>query len=125
LAAKLNVEPVLLEFQETGVIYALGRPIALTRDTPSFFAHLQGGRSVLTVALPSEIAVMRSEFGLIVTPVDQVDGFVWSKGKRQTLQLAVVRAGDRALATIVSETNTHRVGLKLEQPNTGRASLAR
>ncbi len=35
---------------------------------------------------------MRSHFGLVVTPVDQVDGFVLTKGKQQTLQIAVVRA---------------------------------
>ena len=66
----------------------------LTRDRDGFFAHLEGGRSVLTVALASEIEVMRSHFGLIVTPVDQVEGFVLTKGKQQTLQLAVVRQGD-------------------------------
>ncbi len=49
------------------MVYALGRPIATTRDRDGFFAHLKGGRSVLTVALPSEIEVMRSHFGLVVT----------------------------------------------------------
>ncbi len=78
------------------MIYALGRPVATTRDRDGFFAHLTGGRSVLTVALPSEIAVMRKHFGLVVTPVDQVDGFVLTKGKSQTLQIAVVREGDHA-----------------------------
>ena len=96
LSARLEIEPVLLEYQEPGVVYALGHPIATTRDRDGFFAHLKGGRSVLTVALPSEIEVMRSHFGLAVTPVDQVDGFVLTKGKKQTLQLAVVREGRRA-----------------------------
>ena len=81
LAAKLKMEPVLLEYQEPGVVYALGHPIATTRDRDGFFAHLKGGRSVLTVALPSEIEVMRSQFGLVVTPVDQVEGFVLTKGQ--------------------------------------------
>ena len=36
---------------------------------------------------------MRSHFGLDVTPVDQVEGFVLTKGKRQTLYLAVVQRG--------------------------------
>ena len=48
------------------MIYALGRPVATTRDRDGFFAHLTEGRSVLTVALPSEIAVMRKHFGLEV-----------------------------------------------------------
>ena len=86
----------------------------LTRDRDGFFAHLKGGRSVLTVALPSEIEVMRSHFGLVVTPVDQVDGFVLTKGKQQTLQLAVVREGDSPTGPS-SYAEPPRVGLKLEQ----------
>jgi 4-amino-4-deoxy-L-arabinose transferase-like glycosyltransferase len=97
LSARLGLKPVLLEYQEPGVIYAVGHPVALTRDQEGFFAHLRNGRSVLTVALPSEIAVMRSHFGLEVTPVDQVEGFVLTKGKHQVLQIAVVRqAGSRS-----------------------------
>jgi len=114
ISAQLNVEPVLLEFQEPGVVYALGRPVALSRDRDSFFAHLAGGRSVLTVALPSEIEVMRSHFGLVVTPVDQVVGLVWAKGKLRTLQIAVVHEGNKPPATPPLNSSTPRVGLKLE-----------
>ena len=111
-SASLGIEPVLLEYQEPGVIYALGRPVATTRDRDGFFSHLKGGRSVLTVALPSEIAVMRKHFGLVVTPVDQVDGFVLTKGRRQTLQLAVVREGEPPSAELPSDPTIRRVGLK-------------
>jgi 4-amino-4-deoxy-L-arabinose transferase-like glycosyltransferase len=91
---RLGLEPVLLEYQEPGVIYALGHPAALTRDRDGFFAHLEGGRSVLTVLLASEIEVMRRHFGLDVRPIDHVDGFALTKGKRQTLHLAAVRQAD-------------------------------
>ncbi|HEX3448030.1 MAG TPA: hypothetical protein VHS97_07230, partial [Isosphaeraceae bacterium] len=114
LSAKLKIEPVLLEYQEPGVVYSLGHPIATTRDRDGFFAHLAGGKSVLTVALPSEVEVMRSHFGLIVTTVDQVEGFIMAKGKKQTLQLAVVRESDRPIAEPTLGLNTRRVGLKLE-----------
>jgi 4-amino-4-deoxy-L-arabinose transferase-like glycosyltransferase len=113
-AKALGIEPVLLEYQEPGVIYALGRPVALTRDRDGFYAHLTGGRSVLTVALPSEIDVMRKHFGLDVTPIDQVDGFVLTRGKTQTLQIAVVREGVPATAESPSDANVRRVGLKEE-----------
>src|SRR5262249_13626783 len=93
-SAKLGLQPVLLEYQEPGVIYAVGHPVALTRDRDGFFSHLRNGRSVLTIALPSEIAVMRSQFGLDVTPVDQVEGFVLTKAERLVLQLAIVRQGE-------------------------------
>ena len=76
------------------MIYALGHPTALTRNRDGFFAHLEGGRAVLSVLLASEIEVMRSHFGLDVRPIDHIDGFALTKGKRQTLYLAAVRQGD-------------------------------
>ncbi|MGP0068970.1 MAG: phospholipid carrier-dependent glycosyltransferase [Isosphaeraceae bacterium] len=94
LSQQRGLEPVLLEYQEPGVIYALGHPAALTRDRDGFFAHLEGGRSVLTVLLSTEIEVMRSHFGLDVTPVEPVECYDLTKGKRQTLHLAVVRQGE-------------------------------
>jgi 4-amino-4-deoxy-L-arabinose transferase-like glycosyltransferase len=115
LAAKLKVEPVLLEYQEPGMVYSLGYPIALTRDRAGFYSHLTGGRWVLTVALPSEIDVMRRHFGLEVTPLDQVSTFVVAKGNHQILQLAVVREGDKAPAAPALDPHLRRVGLKLEQ----------
>jgi 4-amino-4-deoxy-L-arabinose transferase-like glycosyltransferase len=114
ISAKLKIEPVLLEFQEPGVVYALGHPIATSRDRDGFFAHLVGGKSVLTVALPSEVEVMRSHFGLFVTPVDEVEGFIMTKGKKQTLQLAVVRERDQSIGEPALGADTRPVGLKLE-----------
>jgi 4-amino-4-deoxy-L-arabinose transferase-like glycosyltransferase len=111
ISARLGIEPVLLEYQEPGVVYALGRPVATTRDRDGFFAHLTGGRAVLTVALESEISVMRRHFGLIVEPVDRVDTFVLAKGKQQTLELAVVRQGEERPAP-PSTPGLHRIGLK-------------
>jgi 4-amino-4-deoxy-L-arabinose transferase-like glycosyltransferase len=90
-SASLGMEPVLLEFQEPGVVYAAGRPIAYTRDRDGFFSHLQGGKSILTVALPSESQVMRDHFRLSVTVIDQIDGLVLNKGKFQTFQIVAVK----------------------------------
>jgi hypothetical protein len=94
LAAQTRFEPVTLEFQEPGVVYALGRPIATTRDRDDFFSHLTGGRTILTVALPSESQVMRKHFGLSVTVIDQIEGLVLTKGKLQTYQIVEVREQD-------------------------------
>src|SRR5262249_7169222 len=93
-------------------VYAMGRPIPTTRDRDGFFAHLAGGRSVLTVALDSEIDVMRRHFGLVVTPIEHVDGYVLAKGKKQTLQLAVVRQADKNFVPPASASTVRRVGLK-------------
>jgi hypothetical protein len=94
------------------VIYAVGRPLPTTRDRDGFFAHLSGGRSVLTVALPSEIEVMRKHFGLVVTAVDQVDGFVLTKGKKQTLEVAIVHEGVPPADEAPLPPNMRRIGLK-------------
>lgn len=93
LAASTGLEPVMLEYQEPGVVYALGYPIAETRDPAGFFSHLTGGRSVLTALRENEIEVMREHFGLEVTPVERVEGFWLTKGKYQTLFLSVVKQG--------------------------------
>ncbi len=120
LSAKLNAEPILLEYQEPGVVYSVGHPIATTRDRDGFFAHLKGGRTVLTVALPSEIEVMRSHFGLVVTPVDQVDGIILTKGQVKTLQIALVHKGEAAPAPPALAPNTRLIGLTVEQGATSR-----
>jgi 4-amino-4-deoxy-L-arabinose transferase-like glycosyltransferase len=104
LSSELGLEPVLLEYQEPGVVYALGRPIATTREREGFFTHLQGGRSVLTVGLESDFEKIHAKFGLSITPVDQVEGFVLSKGQKQTLQVAVVRQGDSPPAASSAST---------------------
>jgi 4-amino-4-deoxy-L-arabinose transferase-like glycosyltransferase len=98
LERRMRLEPVLLEYREPGLIYAAGHPIANANDRDTFYRHLAHGRSVLTVALPSQFDVMRRDFGLAVTPVDQVDGFVLNKGKRQSFQIAVVRTQEAGLA---------------------------
>jgi hypothetical protein len=91
LSRRLAIEPVLLEYQEPGVIYEVGHPVALIRDRDGFFEHVAGGRSVATVLLDFEIPVMRSHFGLDVDVVEEVESYQLTKGKRQTLYLSVVK----------------------------------
>jgi 4-amino-4-deoxy-L-arabinose transferase-like glycosyltransferase len=115
LTRQLGVEPVLLEYQEPGVIYEVGHPIALIRDREGFFGHVEGGRSVATVLLDFEIPVMRSHFGLDVNVVDQVEGFQLTKGKRQKLYLAVVKEAASPAIDERPDIATTRGG-SLEQP---------
>jgi 4-amino-4-deoxy-L-arabinose transferase-like glycosyltransferase len=101
-------EPVLLEYQEPGIIYALGHPAAETRDRDGFFSHIEHGRAVLTVLLSSEIEVMRSHFGLYVHLIESVECYDLTKGKRQTLHLAQVSQGNPAASGVsraVASTN--------------------
>lgn len=110
LARERGIEPVLLEYQEPGVIYELGHPVALIRDRDGFFAHVEGGRSVATVLLDFEIPVMRQHFGLDVDVVDEVEGFRLTKGKKQTLYLAVVKEAGAPSVDELPGTATARGG---------------
>ena len=91
ISRSLGIEPVLLEYKEPGVIYELGRPIAIIRDKSGFFDHVEGGRSVATVLLDFEIPVMRNHFGLDVKIVDVIEGYQLTKGRKEMLYLTVVK----------------------------------
>jgi 4-amino-4-deoxy-L-arabinose transferase-like glycosyltransferase len=116
LSEQTGIEPVLLEFQEPGLVYALGRPVATTRDRDGFYAHLKGGRSVLTIALPSESQVMRNHFGLSVTRVDQVDGLILTKGKLQSFEIVVVKEPDGGAQRSASNFKDALRAAELQQP---------
>ncbi len=116
LSHQTGVKPVLLEFQEPGIVYASGRPIATTRDRDGFYAHLKGGKSVLTVALPSESAVMRNHFGLSVTLLDQVNGLILTKGKLQTFQIVLVSAGNDSSRRSASDFKDALRTAELKEP---------
>jgi 4-amino-4-deoxy-L-arabinose transferase-like glycosyltransferase len=112
LSASMGIQPVLLEYQEPGLVYALGRPVATTRDADGFLARLKSGQSVLTVAVASEIDVMRRHFGLTVTPIEQIHGFAMTKGTKQTFCVSVVRQENEHFVPPPLPLNTRRIGLK-------------
>ena len=60
----------------------VGPPVATTRDRDGFFAHSRAAGPSRRSPCPDEIAVMRDHFGLLVTPVDQVDGYMLTRGRR-------------------------------------------
>ncbi len=115
LSRSLAIEPVLLEYQEPGIVYELGHPIALIRDRDGFFRHISGGRSVATVLLDFEIPVMRSHFGLDVEVVEEIDGYRLTKGKKQALYLAIVKEANSPSVDDVPNLATSRRGVG-EQP---------
>lgn len=110
LSRRLGIEPVLLEYQEPGVIYEIGHSVSLIRDRDGFFAHVEGGRSVATVLLDFEIPVMRSHFGLDVDIVEEIDGYRLTKGKKQPLYLAVVKEAAAPTVEDLPDAATARGG---------------
>jgi 4-amino-4-deoxy-L-arabinose transferase-like glycosyltransferase len=112
LSTSMGVQPVLLEYQEPGLVYALGRPVSTTREADKFLGQLKGKRSVLTVVNSSEIDVMRRHFGLTVNPLERVEGFALTKGTNQSLLIALIRQENEQFVAPPLPPHMRRIGLK-------------
>jgi 4-amino-4-deoxy-L-arabinose transferase-like glycosyltransferase len=91
LAKETGIEPVLMNYQEPGVIYALGRPVASFRDRDGFFELLDRHRQLLTVLTPDETVEYREWLNLDVQPIDDIEGFSLTKGRSHILRFAILR----------------------------------
>jgi 4-amino-4-deoxy-L-arabinose transferase-like glycosyltransferase len=107
LSARSGIEPVLLNYQEPGVIYAMAKPVATVRDPAGFYDLLDRKASLLTVITPEEAPVMRDRYRLDVNIIDGVEGFSLTKGQNSVLQFAVLR---RSAAALPREESTVRAG---------------
>lgn len=90
LTAQTGLEPVLLDYQPPGVIYAYGGPIAIAHDKAGFFKHLKGVASLLTVVDPAEIPRIERKYNLVIKTLERVDGMPLSPLKRETVALVEV-----------------------------------
>jgi hypothetical protein len=93
-AALTGIEPVLLNYQEPGVIYTMGATVATVRDPQGFFALLEQKKALISVITPLEATEYRTRFGLEVTTLEEVEGFSLTKGLNHNLQLAVLRTSE-------------------------------
>jgi 4-amino-4-deoxy-L-arabinose transferase-like glycosyltransferase len=91
LAAGTGVEPVLMNYQEPGVIYALGHPVATFRDPQGFFHLFDDRHELLTVLTPRECVEYRDKYDLDVEPIDSLEGFSLTKGQNHSLRFAILR----------------------------------
>jgi 4-amino-4-deoxy-L-arabinose transferase-like glycosyltransferase len=107
LSTRTGVEPVLLNYQEPGVIYAMGKPVAMVRDREGFYDLLDRKASLLTVITPEEAPVLRDRYQLDVNIIDGVEGFSLTKGQNYTLQFAVLR---RSAMAVLRAESTARAG---------------
>jgi hypothetical protein len=111
LSARTGVEPVLLNYQDPGVIYSMGRPVATVRDRDGFYAMLDRKKSLLTVITPDEAIAFRDKYQLDVNLIDSVEGFSLTKGRNHRLQLAILQ---RAAPALPRAESTARAG-QIEQ----------
>ncbi len=90
LAAETGLEPVLLDYQPPGIIYAYGAPVATAHNKASFFSHLESASSVLTVVDPAEIPRLERKYDLVMRPLGRVEGLPMTLFKRETVELVQV-----------------------------------
>ena len=103
LSAETGVEPVLLNYQEPGVIYAMGRPVAGFRDPAGFRELLDRRGSLLTVVTPEERVAFSSKHGIEVEPIETLEGFSLTKGQNHSLELAIVKRPARRASGLRSQ----------------------
>jgi 4-amino-4-deoxy-L-arabinose transferase-like glycosyltransferase len=99
ISAETGYEPILLHYKEPGVIYSMGRPIETWHDAQSFYEHFRGGRSMITVIDSDEIEVIRKKYGFTMTPIEEFDAYVLSKGTRPRLMIAIMSKNDQPPAS--------------------------
>ncbi len=91
LSAQTGIIPVLLNYQEPGVIYAMKKTVATVRNRNEFEKLLDKKASLLTVIKPEEAPVLRDRLGLDVNIIDDIDALSLTKGQSHALQFALLR----------------------------------
>lgn len=113
--SRTGVEPVLLNYQEPGVIYTMGGPVATVRDPQGFFALLEQKKALVSVITPLEAEEYRSRFGLDVVTLEEIEGYSLTKGLNHNLQLAVIRMNGSSQLRQESTARAPARGGRIEQ----------
>ena len=95
-SAATGVRPAIMNYQEPGVIYALGRPAADVRGPDEMLAEVRAHGPILVPLAAEERARIEHDPQFRCAIVGSVQGYNSNKGMRQTLQLAIVEAAHRA-----------------------------
>lgn len=101
LKAETGLDPLLMNYQEPGVVYAYGRPIMLTREGDVLLRELDRRGAMITAVTPTELPLYEKKFGVTLTRIEDVLGFNPAKAKPTTLHLAVIRKADVPRSTLM------------------------
>jgi len=93
IEAETGVEPLLLNYQEPGVVFAMGKPIAGVRDPREFRSWLERKKALVTAVTSEEVELLTKKIGVSVTPIEEVRGFNVARGSRYAIHIAIVRPG--------------------------------
>lgn len=103
LRKERGLEPLLMGYQEPGVIYSFGSPIALTREPAELRRRLESRGAMITAVTPTEVPFFQKKFGVTFEMIEDVVGFNPAKGKTTTLHLAVIRNAPASTARGASD----------------------
>ena len=103
---RTGIEPVLLNYQEPGLIYAMGQPVAAVRDRDGFYELLDRKGALLSVITPEETTEFAEKYRLKVSVVESLEGFSLTKGRSDALQIAILRRDPKAVARSGSVART-------------------
>jgi 4-amino-4-deoxy-L-arabinose transferase-like glycosyltransferase len=109
LEKERGIEPVLLNYQEPGIFYAIGHPLLAIRDRQSLLGLIDQKDTVMSVVTPEEAVEYQAKYGLNVVPIESLEGFSLTKGRGHSLQIATLRRAEASPDDLRSTTRTGAV----------------
>jgi 4-amino-4-deoxy-L-arabinose transferase-like glycosyltransferase len=106
LERERGIEPVLLNYQEPGIFYAIGHPLPAIRDRQSLLGLIDQKETVISVVTPEEAVEYQAKYGLSVVPIESLEGFSLTKGRGHSLQIATLRRVEASHDDLRSITRT-------------------
>jgi hypothetical protein len=76
----------------------MGRPVATVRDRDGFYELLDRKGALVSVITPEETTEIANKYALEVSVVESLEGFSLTKGRSDTLQIAILRRDRKAAA---------------------------
>ena len=98
LAEVEGAKPVLVTFQEPGVIYAMRRNAPTMRSWDEIDRQLTYNRAIVTAATPPQVVSLSRDGRFVVDVLESIDGFNVNKGQVQPIRLVRITASASSIA---------------------------
>ncbi|MDX2037795.1 MAG: glycosyltransferase family 39 protein [Isosphaeraceae bacterium] len=108
LARKHSAKPVVVTYQEPGIIYALGRPAPTLRNPKLAFEWLQENDALIAPMFPNQVETYAKDERFVVEVVDRLEGFNINKGLPHDLRFTKIRLEPKLAAARIIEKATRR-----------------
>ena len=98
LSGKFAAKPVLVTYQEPGIIYALGRPAPTMRNWNLVHVELQTESSVVAPMFEAQLKSIEKDPRFRVEIVEEMEGFNLNKGQQYWLKFARISLSSAEIA---------------------------